>query len=319
MDLVFRKTSFRNELKSSFSKEVYMNLHLDFVCFLADLWFDDSETVSRDGIEQLGKLLGPLVQNGKVSSNALSQFLILLPKDFQSFAVALVEELKASVHVLQIKSDEKARMGENAVKTEYFRKSHPICHEEGNVDQIDDVKSELPPKSTNGTPSANSLNETTKNQAETQQIKKNPYIRSNPYAKSQSARKNEPPLSSGNPKRLTTTAEAQPEKKRSLNQNNDDSFSLKKILKQTTSETFTGVIGSRVSRFSSNAPKSLQCSLCDVQMEKPFISECGHMACLGCWKSWLCKSKTCPHCRKPCTEQSIALAVFTNGKKANTS
>jgi hypothetical protein len=315
MDLAFRTTLIRNELKSSFSKEEYLKLHFDFISFLSDLWFGTIDNTSRDDIQQLEKILNPLMKEGRVTSTALAQFQTILPREFQCFFVALVEDIQASVNISHIMADEKACVGEDTIKLEHFRRTGAVRPGQEKGVEVDAIPSDLPSKVTNGIITKSSV-ENPKNETQAPRNAKNPYMRSNPYAKSQSVRNFEPQVPPENPKRETVHSWTHTEqKKRSLNENIAESFSLKKILKQTSSETFTGIVGSRISHLSSNAPKNLQCTLCNVRMQKPFISECGHMACLGCWKNWLIKSKTCPHCRSPCVDQSIALAIFTDGGK----
>mmetsp|Transcript_17683 Transcript_17683/g.40723 ORF Transcript_17683/g.40723 Transcript_17683/m.40723 type:complete len:102 (-) Transcript_17683:724-1029(-) len=89
------------------------------------------------------------------------------------------------------------------------------------------------------------------------------------------------------------------------------SSSVEKILHQSGSDTFAGSMKKmRRTIFSSNAPKNVTCTICNMPLEKLYISECGHMACLQCWQQWLGRSDTCPQCRKSASITSIALAVF---------
>lgn len=60
----------------------------------------------------------------------------------------------------------------------------------------------------------------------------------------------------------------------------------------------------------SNAPKNLTCPICSNRCESPCLADCGHMACLSCWKHWLCRSQTCPTCRLPTTQDNIARMVY---------
>jgi DNA repair helicase Rad3 len=100
-------------------------------------------------------------------------------------------------------------------------------------------------------------------------------------------------------------------KKRALDEDPKASFFLKKLLKQSESEIYLGKSNAKcIADFSSNAPADLNCTICDRHMEKPFISECGHMACYSCWDSWLRKTGTCAYCRKPVSAKSLALAIF---------
>jgi hypothetical protein len=63
--------------------------------------------------------------------------------------------------------------------------------------------------------------------------------------------------------------------------------------------------------------KDLTCPICtNVGVKEPFVAECGHIACLGCWKSWLDRSASCPTCRKVVSKESIARVVFEAGPSA---
>ncbi|KAL3921915.1 MAG: hypothetical protein SGILL_002492 [Bacillariaceae sp.] len=130
-------------------------------------------------------------------------------------------------------------------------------------------------------------------------LKPNPY---NPYSRA----------STSNPSSQTPNTA----KKRALEQEGTvdsarSSFSLKKLVKQSSSEIYTGTPNNKTaSGFKSNAPTDLTCSICDRLMPQPYIAECGHMACKPCWVAWLRKTGNCAHCRKPTSVESLALAVF---------
>lgn len=63
-------------------------------------------------------------------------------------------------------------------------------------------------------------------------------------------------------------------------------------------------------RIRTNVPEGFSCSVCDCPSEKPFVADCGHSACLGCWIRWLDKAGTCPICRAPTTKENLARMVF---------
>jgi hypothetical protein len=66
----------------------------------------------------------------------------------------------------------------------------------------------------------------------------------------------------------------------------------------------------------SNAPNGLACPVCSTDMPKPYLANCGHMACMRCWRDWLQRSETCPTCRAPTRLDSIAIAVFRSDSGA---
>jgi regulator of telomere elongation helicase 1 len=87
---------------------------------------------------------------------------------------------------------------------------------------------------------------------------------------------------------------------------------LQACLQQVRSEVYVQRKVSDIRRsIHSNAPKDLTCPICSDSCAQPFVSECGHMACLSCWLEWLQRSSSCPTCRVPgITKQSLSQAVF---------
>lgn len=89
--------------------------------------------------------------------------------------------------------------------------------------------------------------------------------------------------------------------------------SLKKLLRQSGSASpYPGKQVVNVKTMNSNAPSNLTCSVCDMTTSKPYINDCGHMACLGCWTQWFERAHTCVTCRQPASPDTLALAVFKN-------
>jgi len=89
-----------------------------------------------------------------------------------------------------------------------------------------------------------------------------------------------------------------------------------RAINQSESKMFTGRSNvNEIQKIQSNAPENLTCPVCEKKTEKPFIAECGHMACISCWSQWLKKSSTCPICRKPTKMESLALAIFKSDVK----
>ncbi|CAJ1943060.1 unnamed protein product [Cylindrotheca closterium] len=85
----------------------------------------------------------------------------------------------------------------------------------------------------------------------------------------------------------------------------------RKAIHQSESRMFTGRSNfNGLHNIKSNAPDSLACPICEKKVDKPYIAECGHIACISCWSQWLKKNSTCPSCRKPTKMESLAVAVF---------
>jgi hypothetical protein len=56
---------------------------------------------------------------------------------------------------------------------------------------------------------------------------------------------------------------------------------------------------------------SITCPVCSTAATEPLMAECGHVACLSCWKAWLARSESCPTCREVTTIESLARIVVS--------
>lgn len=68
----------------------------------------------------------------------------------------------------------------------------------------------------------------------------------------------------------------------------------------------------------SSSKAKVICPVCNEISSDPFIAECGHMACRGCWLDWLKRSATCATCRQEVTKEMLARAVFQKSAKVPT-
>jgi regulator of telomere elongation helicase 1 len=59
----------------------------------------------------------------------------------------------------------------------------------------------------------------------------------------------------------------------------------------------------------------ITCPVCSTAAIEPFMADCGHVACLGCWKAWLARSESCPTCRKVTCIESLARIVVSSCPK----
>ncbi|KAG7342144.1 helicase associated domain containing protein [Nitzschia inconspicua] len=284
MDLVFCGTTIRDELKAGLPHDQYMKVHISFVKFLTDLWFDNSRIDERKVATAFSGILGSSVNNGVVTASSLSAMTKIVPKEAQRVTNAITCELieslpnakpKVTVSITATDSGGRNRVDLDSTATAAIGSQRYQARSES--------KSEV--ATTN-----------------------KPYSR-NPYARSMvEATDNSHTTSQPNKMSAYLNDER---KKRGLDQNASTSFSLTKILKQSASEVYTGKANTRtISDFYSNAPRDLNCTICDRRMDQPFISDCGHMACISCWHAWLGKTGTCAHCRKSVDPKTLALAVF---------
>lgn len=301
VDFVFRASTIRKELKSTLASNEYMKLHMEFVKFLQEVWFEEGiDQKSLQVVQRLEKLLSGTVKSNRISKSALSQFVDIVPSEIRRLAMALTEEMKVSIDVLKIKSEEKSRVKEPVVKSEYFRKNYHDRNQGKSSKKSDNVSN------TNIQPSSAMTSENQKHKPKQIQSKANSHSKlqglctktksvKNPYAKSMnktsshSGSKQSFSASSGSnavaqKKSLSAILD---KKKRNLEVSNGwtstSPSSLENILHQSESDTFAGNMKKmRRTVFSSNAPENVACTVCHEPLEKLYISECGHMACLKC-------------------------------------
>jgi regulator of telomere elongation helicase 1 len=285
MDLVFRGTTIRKELKGELPEEQYAKIHIELVNFLTELWFNDSRVDERKVATAISRILGPSVKKGWVTPSALSAVTKIVPKEAQRVTNAIMNELIESLPDAKPKASE----------------SSPTSATAASATRASDSKRQ-------------GRNSTVSETGDAGPSPKNPYSR-NPYARTSlegtRSIQAQPQSTTHN---KTPGSLADGSRKRAFDQKISATVSLTKILKQSASEVYTGKRDTRtISDFSSNAPKDLSCTICDRRMDQPFISECGHMACFPCWDAWLKKTGTCAHCRKPVDPKTLALAVFKDG------
>jgi hypothetical protein len=330
MDLVFRKSRLRTELRDSLPREDYLKIVDRFLSILRGLWFGDKGVERHDYVKQLGELLAQVVKNSNISVLSLSHVTTIVPTEVRNVIIALLDHLKASVKISKIKDDEKARTGEKAIRLDLFRKTYEMNQllGEGGDDATpseSQIVAKSEPKSsamytTNPKVNGRVIGPTPDSLESQRDVKERKQISSaNPYARTKNPYSTGPPPSSGNTQApLAKSVNTGEDNRNNVNPEaksfSPRGFSLKKILEQAEAETYTGIVTNRptkILKLSSNAPTNLSCTICALpHLEKPYISACGHIACLKCWQEWLGKSQTCPVCRKPASNKSIALAVF---------
>lgn len=296
-DRIFRTSIIRKELAATLAPNEYRKLHMAFVGFLQVVWFEERiEQNRRQVVERLEKLLSGIGKRHRVSKSALSQFLEVVPFEIRRLTLALMEERKASVDVSKFKAKEIARIKDPVVKSEYFRKNYHT----NNNEKSDENKEERDNKSDSVQPLQNGNYKSETSRAKENQNRcsdsnltsmkrvKNPYAKG--IVKSSSTKgvgQGASASSGGNFVRQNTASRTlSDQKKRNLDSGNGSaraSSSLAKILQQSGSDVFAGNPKKmRITSFSSNAPKNVSCTICEKSLDKLYISECGHMACLQC-------------------------------------
>jgi regulator of telomere elongation helicase 1 len=302
IDLIFRKSPIRNELRSAVPSEEYMKLHMECVILLTEVWFE--ENVFKKFLEKLEKLLGRIVKNYKVTKSALTQFVNIVPSELQRVTIALIDEMKASIKVSKIKACEKARMGEESVKSEHFRKSYlnnkngeNLAKDEDKDGNYSNVKpsalEKKPEDHRDGLKVKRTPTDSDSRSSHRQNVSKKIKITKNPYAKTKPNTQIPVVKAKGHATSIqgrNSLSALLEKKKRDVERCNQDGespvgSSLESIVRHSGSDINTyagGVEKIRQTIFSSNAPKNINCTICALRLEKLYISECGHMACLQC-------------------------------------
>jgi regulator of telomere elongation helicase 1 len=300
VDLVFRSSTIRKELKPALASNEYMKLHMEFVKFLHEVWFQENiDKNSRQVVQRLETLLSRIVTSHRITKSALSQFVDIVPFEIRRLTMALIEEMKASIAVSKIRAEENSRIKEAVVKSEYFRKNYHARNQKLNKDEEESNDKNIQPfpigESENQSNRSKEMQSKVHSHSNLQGFSKKMTTMKNPYAKSigktrtlSDIRQSVSASSSCNVVGKKSSLSAiLDKKKRNLELSNgsatSSSSSLEKILHQSESDTFAGSMKKmRRTNFSSNAPKNIICTICDLPLDKLYISECGHMACLQC-------------------------------------
>jgi regulator of telomere elongation helicase 1 len=308
VDLVFRSSIIRKELKPVLASNIFKKVHLKFVSFLQEVWFQEgNDKNSRQALQRLEKLLKRIVTSHRITKSALSQFVDIVPSEIRRVTMALIEGMKDSIAVTKIRAEENSRIKEAVVKSEYFRKNYHARNQELNKDEEESNSKNIEP-SPAGESESKEMQSKLHSHSNLQGLSKKRITMKNPYAKStgkiralSNIRQN---VSSSSGCKVVgkkeTLSAILDKKKRNIEVSNgsattsssslSSSSSLQKILRQSGSDTFAGSTKKmRRTTFSSNAPKNMTCTLCNLPLDKLYISECGHTACLECVSRWLYK------------------------------
>lgn len=88
---------------------------------------------------------------------------------------------------------------------------------------------------------------------------------------------------------------------------------LSLLIEKVESEVFVQQSSAELAKeVPSASDSSMTCPVCCVAASEPFMADCGHVACLECWKTWLARSESCPTCRMTTSIESIARIVVSS-------
>ena len=283
-------------------KEVY-SMSIDMILSQSSLGALAKKYMGFEGIHQVKSLVKPILEaswseskctdmqiisrqihavvayffasNNQMRARALGvSFISLLPLHLKDLARGFVDDVDKKHSVEALKRREKSKGGQRDIDMRRFQLSLETTPQP-------DIKSEPHSSQQKVTTSAQ-----TQNLLSQCSVRSTSFIAANPYQKRKSI----------------------PNEEIAANQADD---LVKATLRSIGSDAF---VKSNHSDFTktivSNAPKNMSCPLCSEKLTEPFISDCGHFACMPCWQTWLKKSPTCPTCRMPTARKDLAKAVF---------
>ncbi|GKY99980.1 hypothetical protein MPSEU_000951500 [Mayamaea pseudoterrestris] len=271
-------------------------VRIDMVALLQHLWCesDVDGTMKRQKLVDKSKqVLQVLLNLDKAASSSLvGAYMKLVPSDRVAEARALVDQLTATLNVDKLKAADKARFGETSVNSDRFKMaSGPLIK----VERANVTAGNAPQPADAALPA-------TKRPLEVAGAIRNPY-----------AKKKLPSTTVVSTERCILSSQPT-----LLHQNRVGSLSsvLQKVEQSgpylpSGGDQFAKAAESLQMQANGAMNKNLTCPICTtIGLKEPFIAECGHIACLGCWKSWFKRSPSCPTCRKPASKESIARVVF---------
>lgn len=264
------------------------------------LWFKDD--VSDSSFIQHAQVVVSVACKAErlASHTMLRSFLRLLPKDRHEITRRMFDEIESAKRIEQKKQQQKNKVGESAIDMNRFLPANTVnkrafarhLGENTEAPQAEDT-ADLKPASQKAAPSQ-PVSVAAQGQ---KKAPFNPYKRPDPFNPYKRP-KTKPVDSSGPSSSRPTSTKSTP-------------TSISALLKSVESDPYVRQNkASPGAGLKSNAPAGLTCPVCSIQMTKPYLAQCGHMACLACWRDWLKRSETCPTCRTRTNLKSISQAVF---------
>lgn len=278
----------------------------------------DANAYTRTLLEDLQKILTIIHRNNIPPTH----FLSLLPEHHLGKAQAVNNELTKERDCSKAKERSLQNKGEKCVNGALFQRSQPRSFvptdqpEESDSQQMADALA----------------------QAKTINCQRKERIMAMQY----NSREN---IKAKRPLSAATMKDAQSKLKRVCNpapssrEENDNI--LDRVLNKVKSDVYQPRLERRIK---ANVPENFICSLCNTRPEEvnvvcvylnnygailklfrlsllqPLVALCGHSACTKCWKVWLGRQNTCPHCRKHVEIKTLAKMIFkdTNGNEGFT-
>ena len=277
--LVFDASSFGSYCRDILEQDEFTFVRCAMGRFLRSLWCQMSG-VSLPTEEYLCKtkdILDKLYSAAKpsVAAGFLSAYLKLIPTHFHVATRTFAAEREASFSVRKMKAADKLNQGEVSVNAARFKvvipKPEPL---------VDSKSLTIPP------------NRSMHPKRKIEDMDPIPKQK-RPFGKQELA-----VVSKRAPQPMCRNAVEPTSKARSI------ASILEKV------ETDALVQRSVTTTITTNAPDNMLCSVCANICKVPILADCGHMACLSCWTSWLRRSQTCMVCRVQTSDKSLARVVY---------
>ena len=256
------RSNFGKLLKSSLSPGDRMRYLSDISLLLWETWFQDAdEPVPQLAfLKKLKKNMEPLFKEEKNSASKILRSLsTLVPFEYRHSTEALISEMTASQSISRMKTTDKNTSGEETLQVERFR-TKPIQREGSSEIRSGNLGISIFPNEKQKQDVRNVQSEGTRNSDQIRKIA-NPYSRKS--ANDQQKRKSGSDLSSGT-NRPTKVGRGLSLQSLCRGQNQDDMDTVKRVLHQSESDTYTGKSKAAImSSVESNVPKNLSCQICD--------------------------------------------------------
>lgn len=293
MRMVFETSNLSRLCVKHLPDPQYRLAHSYMMSLLLHVWCirAQSDEPSQTFVGKSKDVLTMLLKADKLFSSTLVQaFLKLMPAETLVEAQTLVNQLSAFVEVERMKLLDKSLKGESTVNEMRFKQAPANCKMEPIAASKKKVDLQMEPPMKR--PREGSIASSTRN----------------PYAKSK------PP-----PTKTLSTSDIEKKDTATHDIARRESSALSSVLKKVedagtyvpSTTTASKTAKHLQKRMNAKLSANLSCPVCaSAGVDEPFIAECGHVACLACWKSWLGRSSTCPTCRRPACKETLARVVF---------
>ena len=279
--LVLDRSRLGEALKAKVKPNQWTMLQSTTAKLLQTLWCRSSDVpVPRDAyLRDCQPMVEAIV---KLLSNArerMSDFTKLVPRAYRSYTFALFDELEAAKNMQRMKATDQSAKNSN---DDGLNLRNPYAKKQIKTKPEAAKRAAIVPNDTS--------------QPRKKQVVNNPYT--NPYSRKSLVA----PIATDTTTPVEQKTKPQPPRPVST---------VASLLQHVESDVYHKPTPRNIARsLKASAPRNIPCPVCnESSCKEPFVADCGHVACLGCWLAWLQRSHTCMTCRVPTTKDQLARAV----------